>query len=183
MVIKSHKTVHLFAQQFCSCTFALQTGNSRAFAPLNLPHYYANHPPHVLTMGMEPILVFVLTLERPILPMMMMLVILVRFVYGRMKNDMLTDGRAIKKNAGLADHSSLFFTGQSTVELGELAGHHKLSLELELVPFLNHQHGILIFASQDGNGSGDFVSVALIDGFVYIFQLAFYHIYTAWGFE
>ena len=56
------------------------------------------------------------------------------------------------------------FTGQSTVVLGRLGGSHKLSIEMELTPFLDHQHAIILFASQYVNGSGDFVSFALIDG-------------------
>ena len=65
-----------------------------------------------------------------------------------------------------------FFTGRSSIELDKLAGYHKLSLELEITPYLNHQHGILIFSSQHGNGSGDFLSLALVDGYK-IFPLAF----------
>ena len=85
------------------------------------------------------------------------------------------------KNATLADQMRPFFTGQSSIELDKLAGYHKLSLELEITPHLNHQHGILIFSSQHGNGSGDFLSITLIDGCVCIFQPIFYHADTAWG--
>ncbi|CAG7734118.1 unnamed protein product, partial [Allacma fusca] len=59
-----------------------------------------------------------------------------------------------------------FFNGRSTISMDKLAGYHKLSLELEITPYLNYQHGILIFSSQHGNGSGDFLSLALVDGFV-----------------
>lgn len=59
-----------------------------------------------------------------------------------------------------------FFTGKSTISLGKLAGYHKLSIEIEITPYLDFQHGILIFSSQHANGSGDFISLALIDGYV-----------------
>ena len=54
--------------------------------------------------------------------------------------------------------------GRSTIRMGKLGGYQQLSLELEIIPYLNYAHGTLIFASQHGNGSGDFMSVALLDG-------------------
>jgi hypothetical protein len=69
------------------------------------------------------------------------------------------------------DYASPLLSGRSTIKLGKLAGYHKLSLELEIVPFLNFSHGILVFSSQHANGSGDFFSLALIDGCVYFYLL------------
>jgi hypothetical protein len=57
-----------------------------------------------------------------------------------------------------------FFDGKSSIVLSKLAGHHKLSIELEMTPFFDHAHGILLFSSQHANGTGDFLSIALIDG-------------------
>ena len=67
---------------------------------------------------------------------------------------------------GFTDPRYPFFGGKSSINLGKVAGYHKLSLELEITPFLNYAHGILIYSSQHANGSGDFLSLALIDGYV-----------------
>ncbi len=37
---------------------------------------------------------------------------------------------------------------------------------MEITPFLDFAHGILVYSSQHANGSGDFLSLALLDGFV-----------------
>jgi len=58
-----------------------------------------------------------------------------------------------------------FLDGKGFIVLGKLAGHHKLSIELEITPFFDHAHGILLFSSQHANGTGDFLSLALIDGY------------------
>ncbi|CAG7786347.1 unnamed protein product [Allacma fusca] len=71
-----------------------------------------------------------------------------------------------QEKCSVPETSLPFFSGRSTITLGKLAGYHKLSLELEITPYLNYAHGILIFSSQHGNGSGDFLSLALIDGYV-----------------
>jgi len=57
-----------------------------------------------------------------------------------------------------------FFSGRSFITLGKIAGYHKLSIELEITPYVEYAHGILVFSSQHANGSGDFLSLALIDG-------------------
>ncbi|XP_035709385.1 agrin isoform X4 [Folsomia candida] len=76
-------------------------------------------------------------------------------------------GRSLPEdNCEHKDYPSPLLYSRSTIKLGKLAGYHKLSLEIEVVPFLNFSHGILVFSSQHANGSGDFFSLALIDGYV-----------------
>jgi len=44
--------------------------------------------------------------------------------------------------------------------LDQLGGHQKLSLQLEITPTINFPHGILLFSSENEDGTGDFLSLA-----------------------
>ena len=50
------------------------------------------------------------------------------------------------------------------IRLGKLGGHHKLSNELEISPAFNYAHGTILFSAENPKGTGEFVSLALIDG-------------------
>ncbi|CAL8148206.1 unnamed protein product [Orchesella dallaii] len=70
------------------------------------------------------------------------------------------------ENCFKREYPAPFLHGRSTIRLGKLAGYHKLSLEVEIIPYINYAHGVIIFSSQHANGSGDFLSLAVIDGYV-----------------
>lgn len=56
------------------------------------------------------------------------------------------------------------FGGRSYVQLKPLKAYHKLSIEVEFKSYSND--GIILYDQQKADGQGDFVSLALIDGFV-----------------
>lgn len=56
------------------------------------------------------------------------------------------------------------FHGNSYVRLRSMRAYHKLSVELEFRAYVNE--GILLYNQQKHDGSGDFVSLAIIKGYV-----------------
>lgn len=56
------------------------------------------------------------------------------------------------------------FNGYSHIRLHSMRAYHKLSVEVEFKPY-SHD-GILLYNQQKHDGSGDFVSLAIIKGFV-----------------
>lgn len=56
------------------------------------------------------------------------------------------------------------FSGYSYIRLQPLKAYHKLSIEIEFMSYSDN--GILLYDQQRSDGRGDFVSLALIDGFV-----------------
>ncbi|RZF33915.1 hypothetical protein LSTR_LSTR012257 [Laodelphax striatellus] len=56
------------------------------------------------------------------------------------------------------------FNGNSYVKLKKLKAYHKLSLEIEFKTYANN--GILFYNQQHADGTGDFVSLAIVDGFI-----------------
>lgn len=56
------------------------------------------------------------------------------------------------------------FHGRSYVRLRPLKAYHKLSMEMEFKSYSDD--GILIYDQQKSDGQGDFVSLALVGGFV-----------------
>lgn len=56
------------------------------------------------------------------------------------------------------------FDGRSYVKLKPLKAYHKLSIEVEFKT--NAEDGIILYNQQKTNGLGDFVSLAIINGFV-----------------
>lgn len=56
------------------------------------------------------------------------------------------------------------FNGHSYIQLKPLKAYYKLSIELEFKAYT--EEGILLYNQQKYDGSGDFVSLALINGYV-----------------
>lgn len=56
------------------------------------------------------------------------------------------------------------FSGYSYIRLQPLKAYHKLSIEIEFVSY--SEDGILLYNQQRADGRGDFVSIALVNGFV-----------------
>ncbi|XP_065165794.1 agrin-like isoform X2 [Atheta coriaria] len=56
------------------------------------------------------------------------------------------------------------FNGESYIRLKPLNAYHKLSIEMEFRTYSSD--GILLYAQQNSDGKGDFVSLAIKDGFV-----------------
>lgn len=56
------------------------------------------------------------------------------------------------------------FDGHSYVRLKPLKAYHKLTLELEFKTYTNN--GILVYNQQKEDGHGDFVSLAIVNGYV-----------------
>lgn len=54
------------------------------------------------------------------------------------------------------------FTGKSFVRMKRLQAYYSLNIELEFVTYADN--GIILYDQQNLNGSGDFVSLAIIDG-------------------
>lgn len=56
------------------------------------------------------------------------------------------------------------FSGRSYVKLKPLKAYHKLTLEFEFKSY--REDGVLLYNQQKVDGSGDFVSLAIVNGFV-----------------
>nr|XP_018901101.1 PREDICTED: agrin-like isoform X3 [Bemisia tabaci] len=56
------------------------------------------------------------------------------------------------------------FNGQSYAQLHSIKAYHKLSIEMELKTYANN--GILLYDQQHEDGTGDFISLAIVNGFV-----------------
>lgn len=75
----------------------------------------------------------------------------------------------IFQNNGMLDLILLFtdinipaFSGQSYIELKPLKAYHKFSVEIEFKTYTDN--GILLYSQQRTDGSGDFISLALVNG-------------------
>lgn len=60
------------------------------------------------------------------------------------------------------------FSGKSYVRLKKLKAYHKLSIEIEFKTYSND--GILFYNQQHADGTGDFVSLAIVNGWVQTFR-------------
>ncbi|XP_064092109.1 agrin-like isoform X6 [Macrobrachium nipponense] len=56
------------------------------------------------------------------------------------------------------------FSGSSFLEIKKIKAYNKVQIELEFRTFTDS--GILLYSQQEQDGSGDFISLALVDGFV-----------------
>ena len=56
------------------------------------------------------------------------------------------------------------FDGKSYVRMNRLKAYHKFSIEVEFKTYANN--GIILYNQQKTDGSGDFVSLAIVDGCV-----------------
>lgn len=54
------------------------------------------------------------------------------------------------------------FDGMSYVQLKQLKAYHKLSVEVEFISYA--KDGIILYDQQKEDGSGDYVSLAIVDG-------------------
>ncbi|XP_008185835.2 agrin [Acyrthosiphon pisum] len=62
------------------------------------------------------------------------------------------------------EHKSAAFNGHSYVQLKKLKAYHRFSLEMEFKSFSDD--GILLYDQQQPDGSGDFISIAIVNKFV-----------------
>lgn len=56
------------------------------------------------------------------------------------------------------------FDGKSYVRMDRLKAYHKFSIEVEFITYA--KNGIILYNQQKADGSGDFVSLAIVDGCV-----------------
>lgn len=54
------------------------------------------------------------------------------------------------------------FSGQSFIKLKQLKAYHKFGIEIEFKSY--SENGILLYSQQRTDGTGDFVSLALVNG-------------------
>ncbi|XP_058793471.1 agrin-like isoform X2 [Phymastichus coffea] len=62
------------------------------------------------------------------------------------------------------DYDIASFDGKSYIRMNRLKGYYKLSIEIEFKTYA--ENGILLYDQQKNDGSGDYVSLAIIDGFL-----------------
>ncbi|XP_014210808.1 agrin-like [Copidosoma floridanum] len=62
------------------------------------------------------------------------------------------------------DYEIASFDGKSYVRMSRLKAYHQFSIELEFKTYA--ENGIILYDQQKQDGSGDFVSIAIVDGFV-----------------
>ncbi|VVC30264.1 Concanavalin A-like lectin/glucanase domain,EGF-like, conserved site,Laminin G domain,Follistatin-like, N- [Cinara cedri] len=62
------------------------------------------------------------------------------------------------------EHKAAAFNGHSYVQLKKLKAYHRFSLEMEFKSFSDD--GILLYDQQQSDGSGDFISIAIVNKFV-----------------
>ncbi|XP_065218165.1 agrin-like isoform X2 [Planococcus citri] len=55
------------------------------------------------------------------------------------------------------------FSGQSYIELKQLKAYHKFSVEIEFKTYTDN--GILLYSQQRSDGAGDFISLAIVNGY------------------
>lgn len=60
-----------------------------------------------------------------------------------------------------SEHKSAAFNGHSYVQLKKLKAYHRFSLEMEFKSFSDD--GILLYDQQQPDGSGDFISIAIVN--------------------
>lgn len=60
-----------------------------------------------------------------------------------------------------SEHKSAAFNGHSYVQLKKLKAYHRFSLEMEFKSFSDD--GILLYDQQQSDGSGDFISIAIVN--------------------
>lgn len=56
------------------------------------------------------------------------------------------------------------FDGRSYIRLKPLKAYHKLNIDVQFKTF--SENGILLYDQQNADGSGDFVSLALVNGYI-----------------
>lgn len=64
-----------------------------------------------------------------------------------------------------AEYDIPAFDGHSFVQLKRLKAYNKLSIEIEFKTYAND--GILLYNQQKSDGTGDFVSLAIVNGWVH----------------
>ncbi|XP_023288194.1 agrin [Orussus abietinus] len=62
------------------------------------------------------------------------------------------------------DYEIPFFDGKSYVRMSRLKAYHKFSIEVEFKTYADN--GIILYNQQKSDGTGDFLSLAIVDGFV-----------------
>lgn len=60
------------------------------------------------------------------------------------------------------DYDIASFDGKSFVRMNRLKGYYKLSIEVEFKTYA--ENGILLYDQQKNDGTGDYVSLAIVDG-------------------
>lgn len=63
------------------------------------------------------------------------------------------------------DYEVASFDGKSYVRMNRLKAYHKVSIEVEFKTYADN--GIIIYNQQKTDGSGDFVSLAIVDGYIF----------------
>lgn len=61
------------------------------------------------------------------------------------------------------DYEVASFDGKSYVRINKLKGNHKFTIDIEFKTYADN--GILMYDQQQPDGAGDFVSLAVIDGY------------------
>jgi len=61
----------------------------------------------------------------------------------------------------LSEHKAAAFNGHSYVQLKKLKAYYRFSLEMEFKSFSDD--GILLYDQQQADGSGDFISIAIVN--------------------
>lgn len=64
------------------------------------------------------------------------------------------------------DYEVPSFDGKSYVRMNRLKAYHKFSVEVEFKTYADN--GIILYNQQKSDGTGDFVSLAIVDGFVLV---------------
>lgn len=64
------------------------------------------------------------------------------------------------------DYEIPSFDGKSYVRMSRLKAYHKFSIEVEFKTYADN--GIILYNQQKSDGTGDFVSLAIVDGLVNI---------------
>lgn len=61
------------------------------------------------------------------------------------------------------DYEVASFDGKSYVRMNRLKAYHKFSVEVEFKTYADN--GIILYNQQKSDGTGDFVSLAIVDGY------------------
>ncbi|XP_051154479.1 agrin-like isoform X3 [Leptopilina boulardi] len=62
------------------------------------------------------------------------------------------------------DYDIPSFDGKSYVRMNRLKAYHKFNIEVEFITYA--ENGIILYNQQKADGSGDYVSLAIVDGFI-----------------